>query len=157
MLNKYYLFQMNVKQIGRIEQLEKSLRVELAANLDAIRLVKKLFKERDGKSHTIRLKHGRAFILNVPVPTSPQSSRANKSSAANGTFESKVLSVISKTEGEFGLADIKKKLTEIYPNEDFNRNSLSGIIFRNKGKKVQVVKEGRGRRSAVYRKIIITD
>jgi hypothetical protein len=154
MLNKYYLFQMNVKQIERIEQLEESLRVELEANLDAIHLVKKLLKERDGKSHTIRLKHGQAFILNIPVPESPKSSRVNKSSAANGTFESKVLSVISKTEGEFGLADIKKKLTEIYPNEDFNRNSLSGVIFRNKGKKVQVVKEGRGRRSAVYRRII---
>jgi len=39
---------MNVKQIERIEQLEESLRVELEANLDAIHLVKKLLKERDG-------------------------------------------------------------------------------------------------------------
>ena len=148
---------MNIKQMGRIERLEESLRVELAANLDAIRLVKKLLKERDGKSHAIRLKQGQAFILNIPVPESLKSSPISGSSAANGTFESKVLSIISKTEGEFSLADIKKKLTEIYPNEDFNRSSLSGIIFRNKGKKVQVVKEGRGRRSAVYRRIIITD
>jgi len=41
-----------------------------------------------------------------------------------------------------------------YPEAMINRNTVSGVLFRYKDKRVRVVEEGRGRRAAIYEGIV---
>ncbi len=136
---------MNLKQINRLEE---TLKAELDSDLEAIRRVKKLLKEREGKLPITRYKRVECASVKQSVTTGKPLNYNG-----NGTVESKVLSAISKTDGKFGLGDLKKKLSELYPNVEFNRNTLSGIVFRNKNKAFRVITEGQGRRNAVYEKM----
>lgn len=142
---------MNLRQI---DKLEESLKLELQANLEAIRLVRKLLKERNAKPAT-RTKRNDTLLTALLSDTVPASARTltGNGSELTLTVEGKVVNAISKIEGRFTLSDLKRKLAELYPNQDFNRNTLSGIIFRQKNKAFKVITEGQGRRAGVYERM----
>lgn len=145
---------MNLKQI---DKLEESLKLELQANLEAIRLVRRLLKERSGKPSQ-RAKRNDPLLSELLADNPSTNARKVNGESSDAwdsgkSIEALVVNAISKIEGHFGLSEIKQKLSELYPKVEFNRNTLSGIIFRQKGKAFRVISQGQGRRAAVYERM----
>jgi hypothetical protein len=128
---------MNLKQI---ERLEETLKAELQADLDAIRRVKRLLKEQGGKARSPRSQPILAALKSEKPPTGQP--------LTNGeSAETKVRAVIQKQAGRFGLADLAKALPDV------KRSTISGVLFREQGKTVNVIVKGQGRRVGVYEKM----
>lgn len=134
-----------------VRNLEQSLRRQYESDLAAIRRVRELLSERQGLNGTAYRSESEPEGEEAAQQPLYHPELAIES---NGTVESKVLSVIQKFDDKFTLADVVDKLQETYPNIKFNRNTISGIVFRNKDKAFRVVTPGRGRKLAYYENMI---
>ena len=123
-----------------ILNLEKRLQAEHQADLAAVRRVLRLLREKQlDSSEPDALSDG------IPVhhPELPIAS-------PNGSIESRVLSTVQKMNGRFTFSQLMEALLANFPTDDFNRKTISGVMFRNKGTKFRVVESGRGRKGAIY-------
>jgi hypothetical protein len=70
-----------------------------------------------------------------------------------GGIEHRINAAIQKMTGHFTLVQLMELLEQDNPDLETNRNTVSGVLFRNKDKTVRVVEAGRGRKAAIYEKI----
>ena len=142
--------------------LEETLRSDYEADIEAIRRVKLLLERRRVEAfkrkaiEAIRSPspNGSAPIV-TPPPSPAHHPELPMEADGNGhdTVESKVLKVIDGFQGQFKMADLLAALLQDFPGVTINPKTVSGVLFRLKDKTIKVVKEGRGRRAAIYAKI----
>jgi hypothetical protein len=132
-----------------ILDLEENLRAEYLADLEAIRRVKRLLDERKlSQLKAVESDQVTSSITPPPPIHHPELPMTN----GHETVESKVMKVINGFQGPFKMSDILTALLQDFPAETINPKTVSGVLFRSKDKTIRVVKEGRGRRAAIYTK-----
>jgi len=134
-----------------ILELEKRLEAEHLEDKKAIKRVLRLLRKQ-GLAGSERRRFPTAKEVSEGSAEPPQLEPTN--GKQNGGVEKQILQTIEKLSGPFTLAEVLDVLSKDFPDATIKRSTVSSVIFRYKDKKLRIVTAGRGRRAAIYERII---
>lgn len=140
-----------------LADLEGRVNTEYQKDIAAIKRVLKLIrKNKLAPAPTAKIHGDKAQrISSSPASTPPALPASNGYAEKGAGIESRILSIVEKFPGQFNFSELLQAVTVSCPDQTIDRRVVSAVIFQNKGKRIRVVQEGRGRKRAIYEKITV--